>query len=149
MGLPDAQSVANRLMQNPKDFEVALQTFYGNDVAANFEKLLNDHLSLANDFIMAIKAGNTSAAADAEKQLYQNADQIATFLGNINPNWSTEEWKSMLRDHLALLKEDLCHILSGNFEDSVGTFTDIERGVLEMADIMALGIVKQFPQYFR
>lgn len=147
--LSDAQSAANRLAQNPKDFEIALQTFYGEEVSENFSNLLNEHLSLANEYVTAVKAGDTAAADDVERRLYQNADQIAAFLGNINPNWSAEEWKNMLHDHLALLKEDICNMLSGNFEDSIGTFTDIERGALEMADIMALGIVKQFPQYFR
>ena len=146
---PDVPSDANRLMQNPKDFEIALQTFYGNNVAANFAELLNQHIALTNEFLMAAKEDRSAAAADAEKRWNENADQIADFLGNINPNWSAEEWKQLLYDHIVLLKNDICNMLSGNFDDSIGTFTDVESGVLEMADIMTLGIVKQYPQYFR
>ncbi len=147
--LPDTQAVADRLAQNPKDFEIALQVFYGEDLAEDIGNLLSKHISLGNDYITAAKTGDAAAAESMEKQLYQNADQMATLLGNINPKWSADEWKNMLHDHLALLKDDICSMLSGNFEDSISTFTDIERGALEMADIMALGIEKQFPHYFR
>ncbi|WP_312503305.1 LysM peptidoglycan-binding domain-containing protein [Lacrimispora sp.] len=147
--LPDAKFVTDRLLQNPKDFEEVLITFYGQDNAAQFAELLTTHLTTANELVGAMKEGNTDAASDAEKRWYDNADQIATFLANINPNWSVDDWQDMLYNHLAMTKAEANDILTQNFEDSINVFADIEREALEMADVMTQGITQQFMQFFR
>ncbi|GLC83352.1 hypothetical protein LBYZC6_54660 [Lacrimispora brassicae] len=146
--LPDVNVVTNRLLQNPEDFEEVLVTFYGPDNAANFAELLTTHLTTANELVMAMKEGNVDAASDAEKRWYENADQIAAFLANINPNWSMDDWQEMLYDHLAMTKAEANDILTQNFENGVTVFADIEREAQEMADVMTRGIVQQFGQYF-
>ena len=148
-GLPDTQVVTNRLPRNPKDFEATLGRFYGKDIAAKFAELLTSHLTIAAELVSAAKAGDSTAAADAEKRWYENADQIAAFLGSINPYWSVQLWQKMLYDHLAMTKTEAVNILSQEYEDSVSVFENIEQQALNMADMMTQGIVKQFPQYFR
>ena len=146
--LPDAEFVTNRLLRNPKDFEAALRPFYGRDIAAKFAELFTSHLTIAAELVKAAKAGNSTAAADAERRWYANADQIAAFLGSINPYWSAQEWQKMLYDHLAMTKTEAVDILSQRYADSISTFENIEQQAMLMADTMTHGIVKQFPQYF-
>lgn len=148
-GLPDAQTAADRLLRNPKDFESALRQYYGENIAVKFAELLTSHLTIASELVKAAKAGDSTAAADAEKRWYANADQIATFFGNINPYWSEQKWREMLYDHLAMTKAEAVDILTQKYEDSIGMFEDIEQEALEMADMMTQGITKQFPQYFK
>ena len=147
--LPSVKFTTDRLLQNPKDFEEVLVSFYGQDTAAKFAELLTTHLTTANELVMAMKEGNVDSASDAEKRWYENADQIATFLSNINPNWSVDDWQEMLYNHLAMTKTEANDILTQNYEDSINIFADIERGALEMADVMTQGIVQQFMQFFR
>ncbi len=147
--LPSLNVTTDRLLQNPKDFEEVLVSFYGQDTAAKFAELLTTHLTIANELVIAAKEGNVDAASDAEKRWYENADQIATFLSNINPNWSVDDWQEMLYNHLAMTKTEANDILTQNYEDSINVFADIERGALEMADVMTQGIVQQFMQFFR
>ncbi len=148
-GLPDTEFVTNRLLRNPKDFETALRTFYGENIAAKFAGLFTSHLTIAAELVKAAKANYTAAAADAEKRWYANADQIAAFLGSINPYWSAQDWQKMLYDHLAMTKAEAVDILTQKYSDSISMFEIIEREALAMADMMTQGIVKQFPQYFR
>lgn len=148
-GLPDTEFVTNRLLRNPRDFEAALKPFYGEDIAAKFSELFTTHLTIAAELVKAAKAGDSAAAADAEKRWYANAYQIAAFLGSINPYWSAQAWQKMLYDHLAMTKTEAVDILTQKYADSIGMFENIEREALEMADMMTQGIVKQFPQYFR
>lgn len=148
-GLPDTEFATNRLLRNPQDFEAALKPFYGEAIAARFEKLFTSHLTIAAELVNAAKAGNSAAAADAEKRWYANADQIAAFLGSINPYWSTQEWQKMLYNHLAMTKAEAVDILTQKYADSIRMFEDIEQEALAMADVMTQGIVKQFAQYFR
>ena len=148
-GLPDTEFVTNRLLRNPKDFEAALRQYYGGNVAAKFAELFTSHLTIAAELVQAAKAGDSAAATDAEKRWYANADQIAAFLGSINPYWSAQEWQKMLYDHLAMTKDEAVDILTQKYADSINMFENIERQALDMADMMTQGIVKQFPQYFR
>ncbi|NFL95518.1 acetylglutamate kinase [Clostridium botulinum] len=148
-GSPDEDLVVARLLRNPKDFEAALRPFYGDKVAAEFSKLLTSHLVIAAELVKASKAGNTNAAADAEKRWYENADQIAELLGRINPYWYTEDWKAMLHEHLALVKAEAVAMLTSDYKRSVSIYDEIEAQALEMADTMAEGIIKQFPERFQ
>ncbi|SBV96141.1 hypothetical protein KL86CLO1_10737 [uncultured Eubacteriales bacterium] len=147
--LPDADFVAARLLRNPKDFAAALRPFYGETLTAKFAELFTAHLTIAAELVKAAKAGDSAAAADAERRWYANADQIAAFLGRINPYWSEQEWRKMLYDHLAMTKTEAVEILTQKYEDSINTFEMIEQEALMMADEMTQGIVKQFPQHFR
>ncbi|NFD76192.1 acetylglutamate kinase [Clostridium botulinum] len=148
-GSPDQDLVIARLLRNPKDFEAALRPFYGDKVAAEFSKLLTDHLVIAAELVKASKAGNTNAAADAEKRWYENADQIAELLSRINPYWHLEAWKAMLHEHLALVKAEAVAMLTSDYKRSVSIYDEIEAQALEMADTMAEGIIEQFPERFQ
>lgn len=148
-GLPDMEAVTNRLLRNPKDFEVVLRPFYGEDISSKFAELLTSHLTIAAELVKAAKTNDSAAAADAEKRWYANADQIAAFLSSINPYWSEQDWQKMLYNHLAMTKTEAVDILTQKYEDSINVFENIEQEALEMADMMTQGIVKQFPQYFR
>lgn len=147
-GLPDVDLVTNRLLRNPKDFESALKPLYGDKVASRFADLFKSHLVIAAQLVKAAKAGDNKAAADAEKSWYANADEIAAFLGSINPFWSEKDWKTMLHEHLALTKTEAVDILTKNYAEGISIFDKIEKQALGMADVMTYGIVKQFPNKF-
>ena len=147
--LSDAEYVMNRLMENPQDFQMALKTFYGDENAKKFADLLTNHLTMVTNYVMAVRDGNAQAAADAENQINNNAVQMISFLTSINPNWAAADLQRMFSEYMNLTREEIDATMSQNFEDSINIFADIERGALEMADMMTKGIVNQFPQYFR
>lgn len=147
-GLPNKELITNRLLRNPKDFEMILKPIYGEALAAEFAKLLTSHLSIAAELVEAAKAGNSTAVASAEKRWYENADKIAAFFSGINPYWSAQEWQKMLYDHLAMTKSEAVYYLTQKYADGIKEFDNVERQALAMADMMTQGIIKQFPEYF-
>lgn len=142
---PDLTDSVNRLLRNPADMAAVIKRYYGQANAEKFEQLMHDHLSIALDLVNAAKAGDSNAAADAEKKWYANADAIAAFLARINPNWPLATLKDMLHRHLALTKEEAVAILNKDYGRSINLYGQIEQQALEMADAMTNGIVKQFP----
>jgi len=142
--LPDVDAVTKRLLRNPTDFKNILKHFYGDEIASQFSDLFKNHLVIAAQLVKAAKAGYTQESADAEKRWYANADEIAAFLGRINPYWSQEMWKRMLYEHLVMTKSEAVNILTNNYEKSITEYDEIEKQALKMADVMAEGIVKQF-----
>ena len=143
-GLPDEDLVVNRLLQNPIDFANALKIFYGDKIALKFSDLLKTHLVIAAQLVKAAKAGDNKSATEAEKKWYENADEIADFLSYINPYWSRESWKTMLHEHLALVKAEAVAMLTKDYAAGIKVYDKIESQALEMADMMSQGIIKQF-----
>ena len=143
-GLPDLEPTTNRLLRNATDFARLFCRFYGNEIAAEFGHLVKDHLVIAAELVNAAKAGNSKAAAEAEKKWYKNADEIICFLNHINPCWSTERMRIMWYKHLTLTKEEAVATLNKNYTKSIDIFNQIEKEALMMADDFANGIICQF-----
>lgn len=146
--LPDVDLVAERLLKNQQDLGNAIKAYYGDGAGNKLTELLKSHILGAVDILKAAKAGNSTGAADAEKKWYDNAAEIATFLGNANPNWSREDLKTMLDNHLNLTKAEAVARLTGNYSADISTFDKIHEQAMMMSDILADGIVKQFPNKF-
>jgi len=146
--LPDQNETIRRLLRNPTDFAAALQPFYGPVIAAQFAELFRDHLTIAAELVQALRTGNSTVAADAQKRWFANADDIAVFLGRMNPYWSTEEWRSMMYEHLRLLSSSVTARIAGNYAENIALNDRIEPQALDMADVMTMGIVHQFPMAF-
>lgn len=146
--LPDVDLVTNRLLRNPRDFEAALTPLYGSVVASKFSELLREHLTIAAELVDAAKAGNSRAASEIERRWYDNARQIAALLGRINPYWSQQEWESMLFEHLRLVKAEAVDMLNKNYLSEINLYDEMERQAMMMADVLAEGIVRQFPDKF-
>lgn len=146
--LPDEEATTKRLLRNAKDFGMLFNHFYGHRVAHEFACLITDHLVIAAELVKAAKAGQSQAAADAEKRWYANADNIVCFLAHINPYWSKRCMRKMWYKHLSLTKAEAVAIIAKDYTKSIAIFEQIEEEALIMADIFANGIVKQFPERF-
>ena len=146
---PDLQMVTARLLRNASDMAEALKPYYGEAYAAQFGRLIYEHLRIALQLVTAAKAGNTQAAQQLEKEWETNADQIAQFLGTINPNIRPDEFRKMLGAHLSLTKEEAMARLRHDYARDIALYDQIEEQALNMADDMAAGIARQFPAVFR
>lgn len=147
--LPDTEIISERLMQNPKDFEMALRTFYGDDNASELSNLMLDQLTIATDLVNAMMNADAEAQADAERRWNDNVEKMASFLNSLNSNWAEADLQNMLQSNLDLLKQLVSDMMARNFEASNATFANIERQAMELADMLTQEIVRQFPQYFR
>ncbi len=142
--LPDLNATTNRLLRNPADFARVLQPLYGDNKARLFEELLRDHLIIASQLVNAAKAGDTRAAAQQRSRWYANADEIAEYLGGINPYWNVDTWMALLDDHLKMTENEATQILQGQYEAGIAQYDDIQKEAIQMAQEMARGIVRQF-----
>lgn len=142
--LKDIDEVTARLLKNPSDFAALFELFYGNDVAAEFEGLLRQHLLIAADLVQSAKANDTEKVTEYEKQWYANADQLVTFLSKLNPYIGFGDFKKTFYNHLALTKAEVLYRLNGQYPEDVKNFDAIENQAIMMADIMTNAIANQF-----
>ena len=142
--MSDLQAVTNRLLQNPKDFANLLITFYGAKAAKQFELFFTQHLLIAADLVNAAKNNEVEKLNVSRKKWYQNADEIACFLSEINPYWDKNKWQTMLYRNLEMTEEKAVLRLQGNYDADIKNFANIENEALQMADYMFCGILKQY-----
>lgn len=142
--LPQTDLIVQRLLRNPVDFANVFALYYGDDFARAFEDLFTAHLTIASEVVKAAKSGDQNAFTAANQRWYENADEIAALLGNVNPYWSEDDWQAMLHEHLDLLSAFVSYMVSGDYESAIMQFDIMEEQALDMADMMSFGISEQF-----
>jgi hypothetical protein len=148
--LPDQDQSVGRLLQNQSDIGDAIKPFYGDAAGDQLTALLRDHIFIAADIIAAAKAVGATAADEAGASWYANADEIATFLSAANPEaWPLDHMKQMMREHLDLTLAEATARLTKDYSVDVAAYDKIHLQILEMADMLSLGIINQFDKQFR
>jgi hypothetical protein len=103
----------------------------------------------AADLLTAAEMGDTESFNTVNASWHQNADEIATFLHNANPDlWPLDHMKNMMSEHLDLTIQEATAHLNGDHAASVAAFDVVLGQIMEMADMLAEGIAEQFPDRF-
>ncbi|HRN32723.1 MAG TPA: hypothetical protein PLC76_04090 [Saprospiraceae bacterium] len=138
----------NRLLQNQKDIGAAIIPYYGEDAGGQLTKLLTDHITGAVPVLTAAKEGNNEALTTALNDWYKNAQDIADFLANANPNWKQEDMRHMMKTHIDQTTEYAVDLLQKDYNKAIKVFDEANEHMLMMADDLSEGIAKQFPEKF-
>jgi hypothetical protein len=143
-------ATADRLLQNQQDIGDAIEPFYGTAAGDQLTALLHDHITIAVELLTAAQAGNSAAFDDARTRWYDNANQIADFLAAANPrSWPADVLRAAMKPHLDQTLAEASAELEGDYAQSVAIYEEIHHHILEMADVLSSGIMRQFPDRFR
>jgi hypothetical protein len=147
--LPDTNTAAGRLLANQDDIGDAIKPYYGEAAGDALSTLLRDHILIAADILNAAKGGDTAGVEEANARWHDNADEIADFLSAANPrNWPQSEMREMMAEHLEWTLAEAVARLNSNWDDDVAAYDRIHADILHMADMLSIGIIKQFPSRF-
>ena len=146
--MPDQEAVSQRLLRNQEDIGKAVAAYYGKPAGDQLTSLLREHILIAVDLIKAAKAQDKPRFEQINRNWAKNADQIADFLANANPNWPKATLREMMAKHLSTTADELQARLDKRWEDDVKAFDHVYDHILKMADALSDGIIKQFPDKF-
>jgi hypothetical protein len=147
---PDTQASVGRLLQNQTDIGNAIKPFYGAAAGKALTGLLREHILIAADLIAAAREGDSAKVSSEQARWKANADEIATLLSKANPRfWKLGPMKVMMRSHLRLTTNEVVARLQGNWAADVRAYDRIHVQILHMSDMLASGIVGQFPTRYR
>ena len=147
--LPDLEETKARLHANQDAIGDAIKPFYGNDAGEELAALLHVHIDTAAELILAVKAHDDDAAADASARWYANAEEIAAFLHEANPKyWPLGTVEDLLEAHLDLTLQEAGARLAANYEGDIAAYDDVHAQILQLADALSAGIIAQFPDRF-
>ena len=147
--LPGTDQAVKRLLQNQVDIGNAIKPYYGEEAGNKLTALLTPHITISAEVVKAAKAGNTAALDEANKRWFANADEISEFLSKANPNWGLAEMKTCMNDHLKLTTDEAVQRIKKDYDADVIAYDKVHLEILKMSDMIAVGIVKQFPEKFK
>jgi hypothetical protein len=149
-GLPDLRATETRLLANQADIGNAVKPYYGRAAGDKLTALLRAHILGAVAVLQAAKAGDQASVAKALAAWYANGNQIADFLHAANPRqWSKADMRAMMKAHLDETLKEAQDRLAGNFGADIADYESVHHHILEMADMLSTGIMRQFPGRFR
>lgn len=147
--LPGTDQAVKRLLKNQDDIGNAISSFYGEAAGKQLTQLLYGHINIAAEVVLAAKAGDNVKLADVNKRWFANADEIPEFLSKANPKWELADMKKMMHDHLNLTTDEAVQRLQKNYDADIIAYDKVHKEILEMSDMLAEGIVQQFPEKFK
>lgn len=147
--LEDKNPVLERLLKNQDDIGNSIKPYYGEEAGNKLSSLLREHINLAAQVTDAAKSGNKTDFEKYNKLWYENADAIANFLSSANPNYSNQVLKDMLHKHLQFVTDQVVARLNKNWTGDINAYDKGENHMIMFADIIADGIIKQFPEKFK
>jgi len=147
--LPNLPAEEQVLLQNQVAIGNAVKPYYGARAGNHLTKLLKAHILGAVKVLQAAKSGDQSALAQAEAAWFVNGRQIADFLHAADPRFlSRSASRRMMKIHLNQVIEQAVDELKGNYAADTRAFGPYIRHILDMADMISGGIIRQFPNRF-
>jgi len=147
-GQPDQKAAADRLMKNQEDIGGAIAAYYGKATGDKLTGLLKEHVQIAVDVISAAKANQKAKLQTSNTRWKKNAEDIATFLSQANPNWPKATLVSLMNTHLSTTTNEVTARLNKDWAGDVKAFDGVYAHILKMSDALSDGIIKQFPEKF-
>lgn len=148
--LPNLPAEEQVLLQNQVDIGNAVAPYYGNAAGTALTNLLKAHILGAVKVLVAAKSGNATQLAQAEAAWFTNGRQIADFLHAADPRFlSRSAARRMMNVHLSQVIQQGVDELKGDYAADARAFAPYIRHILDMADMISSGIIRQFASRFR
>jgi hypothetical protein len=142
-------ATASRLLQNQTDIGDAVEPFYGSAAGNRLTALLHEHITIAVELLQDARAGDQAAFDAAKTRWYANANDIADFLSAANPRfWPRATMRAAMKTHLDQTLAEAVAELGADYPASVADYEAIHLHILDMADLLSSGIIRQFPRRF-
>jgi hypothetical protein len=146
--LPGTNEAVGRLLQNQVDIGDAIKPYYGEAAGTTLTNYLRNHILIAADILVALREDNTANFNTAAGHWYANADSIAFFLSGANPNWLYADIHHMMVMHLDLTAAEALARKNKDYAADITAYDAVHDEILEMCDMLANGIIAQFPNQF-
>lgn len=138
---------ADAVVANAKQIADAIAGFYGKDAGDGLLKLLAGHWGEVKAITDSAKSGDAAGENKALQGGLSNAGDIAKFLAGANPNWTEGALDGALAMHVNDHKLQVDQMMSNAPPaEQEKSWAEMQKHMDMIADVLADGIAKQFPQ---
>jgi hypothetical protein len=140
-----SKAAGDHVVANAKQIASAVSSFYGKPAGDQMLTLLAGHWGAVKAYADATFAHDDAGRTQAMQNLNANAKDIANFLSGANPNLPQATLLSLLTAHGAHHIAQIQEIESGDKAGEAKTWDAMRAHMVVIADALAGGIAKQFP----
>lgn len=149
-GLDDVGPVERKLVKNQEQIGNAIKPYYGGMAGNRLAVLLRQHIVIAIEIVRAAKAQDAGALERAQKRGLKNADAISNLLNRAgNPLWDKQYMRQMFYKHLEYVMLQVSCRIKKDWDTEIKAYDDGLQHVLLLSDLLAKGVVQQFPEKFK
>lgn len=144
-----AKVAETQVVANARAIAASIDPFYGKPASDKLFTLLAGHWGAIKAHLDATHAGDAAKADAAVKDLLKNAGEIADFLSGANPNLPRDVLLGLLTAHGSHHVQQTEEFRRKDFDAEAKTWAAMTHHMYVIADALADGIAKQFPDKFR
>ena len=143
-----AAEADKQVVANARAIAKAVEPFYGADASEKLFGLLAEHYGGVKKLLTSTMAGDRSARQAAVTELNTNAGAIAKFLSGANPFLPYDTLNAMLLAHGGHHIQQIDQLVARDYAKEAQTWEAMKNHMHGIADALAGGLVKQFPDKF-
>ena len=136
------------VVSNAKALAATITPFYGQAASDKLFDLLAGHWGAVRDYNTATLAHSKADQEKATAKIIANAHEIAKFLSGANPNLPEDAVFGLLSSHGGHHISQIDEVGARDYAGEAQTWHAMRHHMLVIADAIADGIAKQFPERF-
>lgn len=117
-----ANQAFERLRQVPIRYGNLLKAFFNEEMVDQNLQLIYTHIDLINNLITALMNNNQEEVNRTVQLLYQNSDEIAAILAQMNPYLDQNQWRTILYNYLRSTMDEITTFLAGDYERNIDIY---------------------------
>jgi hypothetical protein len=141
-GYPNQQAIANQIYKLPLDYGNVMKLIFGDKVSGDYINLVSQYVIILEYLFYYQMIGDQNSASNYTQQLYQNINQRAAFLAQINPYWQENTWKTLLTTFNNMILEESTALLSKEYDKCVDIFNSLLSQSSIIGDYFSEGILQ-------
>ncbi|WP_020616890.1 copper amine oxidase N-terminal domain-containing protein [Paenibacillus daejeonensis] len=146
---PGASAAQQALEQNAKDMVPAIESIYGAEGAAEFDRIFSGHTDYTVDIVNAKKANDATARAAAEAELEEFVVEFGDFLGAATEGkLPAAAAKDAVRLHEQQVVKVFDEYVAGNYASAFKTYREGLAHMFVISDALSTAVTSQMPTKF-
>ena len=138
--LEDKDVVAERVRKVPQEMIDIFKMYAPDSVTDPLNQSLSDFVNDTTSLIDAVKEGDVEKSDRTEAKINLDIAQLASAYSNLNSAYVNADIQKMLKEYLALTKQEITARMTADYEKDVQTVDELEAAVLRLADYLSNGV---------
>ncbi|QHI73280.1 hypothetical protein [Aminipila terrae] len=134
------EKIKEKLLRIVEDFGGLMRTFFGDKAAADYINLFSEYIMHITSLIDALVEGNSNAADEIVKQIYESAGKRIELLTEINPYWDKNTLENYIYTFTDMTIKEIIAFTSKQYESSINIYERILSYSTGLGDFLAQGI---------
>ncbi|MEW6186325.1 MAG: hypothetical protein AB1585_11370 [Thermodesulfobacteriota bacterium] len=147
--LPDLPKLKERLDKNQADIAGEFKTFFGDIVAENVAAILKKHSAITEEIIKVVNKGTQEQFLEINAKWEANAEELAEFLNIKIPKIAKQTFSNLFYKQLTATSGQIVARVKKDWDSDYAYFDKGLVNIQVVADTLADGLVKQFPNKFK